>query len=76
MERRMSDTVLIKTRSCMGCGAEPETYEVPASAVEQYKAGAYIQVAFPMLTTSQRERIISGTCQACWDRMWGEDDDL
>lgn len=30
----------------------------------------HIQNAFPYLTPDQRERLQSGTCPPCWERMW------
>jgi len=30
-----------------------------------------IQEAFPHLTAGQRELMISGTCDACWKKMFG-----
>jgi hypothetical protein len=37
--------------------------------------GDTIQACFSYLTPSERELILSGTCDPCWDLMWPEDDE-
>ena len=34
-----------------------------------YEAGYAIQAAFPTFTASEREFILTGICDACWDNM-------
>ena len=34
-----------------------------------YEAGYVIQAAFPSLTPSEREFILTGICDECWDSM-------
>lgn len=34
-----------------------------------YKAGYVIQAAFPSFTPSEREFILTGICDECWDSM-------
>ena len=33
------------------------------------------QEAFPYLNADKREMLISGICPACWDNMFGEEDE-
>lgn len=40
-----------------------------------WKSGVLAQDAFPNLSASEREIIISGTHPKCWDEMWKEDDE-
>lgn len=52
--------------------------EVIVLVKEQYdlwKAGAFIQDAFPELDPDVREQLITGTCGTCWDRMWKEEEE-
>lgn len=35
----------------------------------------YVQELFPYLSPEDREKIITGTCEACWGRMMTEDDE-
>jgi len=36
--------------------------------------GTHAQVAFPDMSTDNRERLISGTCPKCWNKMFGHMD--
>ena len=65
--------------SCPYCG---ENYIVVVNAEDYFTwcEGALVQDAFPYLTASERELLISGICPSCWDKMFGgdleeEDDD-
>jgi hypothetical protein len=40
-----------------------------------WRAGAFVQEAFPEVPKEYREMFISGTCPECWERMFGNDDD-
>ena len=42
---------------------------------DAYEAGALVQDAFPDLTATERESIISGICATCQDEVFGEDED-
>lgn len=35
----------------------------------------HIQDIFPYLTPAERELLISGTCDECWNKMFGGEDD-
>lgn len=37
------------------------------------QGGMLIQDALPELTASEREQLISGICDTCWDETFGED---
>lgn len=60
---------------CVSCGTE-KTFELPTERVEEWKAGQYIQVAFPEMTADDREFLITSRgghpqCGPCFDRQWG-----
>jgi hypothetical protein len=37
-----------------------------------WESGVPVQKAMPYLSPSDREILISSTCEKCWDRMFGE----
>jgi hypothetical protein len=58
------------TTVCQGCGS---TEEIPVDEAkyEMWKRRQInIQDAFPRLTASQRERLQTGYCDPCWDKLW------
>lgn len=57
-----------------GCSTKQEI-KVFTKDVERYSKGLMIQQAFPYLDDNQRERLISGICGVCWDKMFAERDD-
>lgn len=40
-----------------------------------FHGGELIQKAMPNLTPGQREMLISGYCDGCWDQIFGTDED-
>lgn len=47
-------------RPCLANGIDPARYA-------SYTGGAYVQEAFPGLTSGQRETLVSGSHEACLD---------
>jgi hypothetical protein len=47
---------------------------VPFDGVEAYKAGAYIQAAFPRTSADDREFLISGCSPEGWEKVFGKKD--
>jgi hypothetical protein len=66
-EEKMSSYVL----ECFYCNRE-KSVEADAHDVEAWRTGELIQVAMPYLTAGERELFISGTCDNCWEKMFGE----
>lgn len=60
------------TRTCPFCG-KPHSITVDReeyySGMTARERGALIQDAFPNFTPSQREMIMTGICDKCWDNM-------
>jgi len=52
------------------CGEQQEI-TVNGPDLWQFRQGAHIQNAFPYLTDGEREFLMSGTCDKCWDKMFG-----
>lgn len=45
--------------------------EVNQTDLERYEEGTLVQNAFPYLTATERECLISGMCPACQDKIFG-----
>jgi hypothetical protein len=56
---------------CPECG-DLNFVRVNRNDYYNWKRGAMIQSAFPYLTSDQRELLMTGICNSCWDRMFGE----
>lgn len=65
---------LLWTPNCVVCERRSEI-QVPAEAWAAYKAGAYLQDAFPMLTADEREMLLNGGHPDCLDSLRSDDDD-
>ena len=59
---------------CRICG---EAYSVLAHEIDvcHWQDGVLIQEAMPYLTASERELLISGTCDNCLTEMFGTEED-
>ena len=71
----MDNPYQTKTIACQHCN-EVQTISAPAVNFLAWESGqAYIQDALPMLTSSEREMLISQTCDDCWIEFFGEPED-
>ena len=73
MFNMINDTVAIETR-CPFCG-KTAIVEVPMDGFIAWQGGATIQQALPELDANDRERLVSGICPTCWDKMFSAPDD-
>ena len=73
MFNMINDTVAIETR-CPFCG-KTAIVEVPTDGFIAWQGGATVQGAFPNLDADTRERLVSGICPTCWDKMFSVPDD-
>jgi hypothetical protein len=55
---------LIET-TCPICQSNHDVV-VEVAALHKWQSGALIQDAFPMLSASERELLITGICDNCW----------
>ena len=53
---------------CPICGRGNEV-EVNENDYFDWEDGISAQIAFPYLSTADREKLISGICPTCWNRM-------
>lgn len=56
--------------NCRMCN-NSQIIEVEESSLRKWQQGELIQNAMPGLTADEREMLISGTCNVCWDEMFG-----
>lgn len=63
-----------KTVLRIECGWCGDVYEVVVNKEdwEAYTRGTHVQNAFPYLSATERELILSQTCGECWDKMFKE----
>lgn len=62
--------ILVETKPCPGCD-ETKELEVDSEALRRWKRGAFIQDALPELSADDRERLVTGYCSQCWDKLMG-----
>lgn len=60
------------------CGKESKEVLVPREGMTNWRKGKLIQDCFPELNTDDRERLISGVCGECWEKIFDDlnDSDL
>lgn len=59
------------TKTCTWCG-NAAVVEVDEVGYVKWKAGEFVQRAFPDMDIPTREMLISGTHPKCWDDMFPE----
>jgi hypothetical protein len=65
-------TVMGKVRvqtQCPRCRRQ-EVTEYPLEGYQAWKAGQLLQDAMPTVSAENREKLITGFCSPCWDRMF------
>lgn len=70
----MANTIEVVTRNCLNCG-EFTYVTVDVEGYYRWQGGEHIQTALPMLTTNERELLLSGTHPDCWDEMFPEEEE-
>jgi hypothetical protein len=63
------------TVRCIYCNKDYDMLVDPAD-LTAWSEGELIQVALDYLSEGERELLLSGTCDTCWDEMYGEDGDI
>lgn len=66
------DSFAIAT-TCPLCQKTEEIRVIPEDYVK-WREGMYIQDAFPYLSADQREQLMTGTCGACWELFFTEEE--
>lgn len=60
---------------CVHCGTEYILWVNEQDFLDWTSGVGYIQDKLPYLSADERELLISGTCGACWTRMFGSIED-
>lgn len=71
----MEKNQIILKVTCIVCN---KTYELPVYEEDYNKYMAHecmVQDAFPYLTPDQRELLISGICDSCFDNLFDEEEE-
>lgn len=68
------ETVTVTTSICIRCG-NSGTVTLPREAYERLLAGQSIQTAWPEGSAGEREQLINGTHDACFEAMFPEEQD-
>lgn len=58
---------------CPMCG-KTYTITVPHEGFIKWRNGDRIQECMPSLSSEDREALMTGICEGCWERLYGEDD--
>lgn len=61
----MVEMKLEVANQCPFCGSV-NTVRVTANEFERWQSGEFVQNVFPHLSTTEREYLITGTCEGCW----------
>ncbi len=72
--RNEDGTVRFETR-CMLCEKPNALDKLDAKAFDAWQAGEFAQDAFPGLSDSEREVLVSGSHAECFEEAFGEDAD-
>ena len=57
---------------CPMCG-KSYTIIVPREGFIKWRNGDRIQECLPTLSNEDREALLTGICEDCWDKMYGEE---
>ena len=57
------------------CCRKESAVTVQTRDFNAWRKGALAQNAFPYLSANDRERLISGICPTCWDKMFAYEED-
>jgi hypothetical protein len=69
----VDERLKVLTKACPGPDHEGDRVaelEVTAEEVQAYRNGAFIQDAFRSLSADDRERLLTGYCTPCWDKLF------
>jgi hypothetical protein len=58
--------------TCKSCRKDVEL-RVPFDQWTEWQTGKFVQDAFPHLTAGEREMLISGLCEKCFDKLFNDE---
>jgi len=62
------------SKTCMFCNTTHE-FKVRSMDVERLNSGEHIQNCMPYLSAGERELLISGICEPCFDSTFDDEED-
>lgn len=65
--------MIVKSKPCPGC-QRTKTFDLPEGQIKKYMEGELIQKAFPQLTPEERESLVTGYCDSCWNKLFKDQD--
>lgn len=71
---RAIDGKVAVTTVCPMCG-DTKVLSLPEARYKAWQEGELIQRALPEFDADDRERLVSGICGDCWDKMFSVPDD-
>jgi hypothetical protein len=73
VDRVRDDWELMLELECLHCDYETKVWVREADYIAWHN-GQLIQESFPYLSDSQRELMISATCNECWNKFFPDED--
>lgn len=70
----MAKEMIAIYNTCPWCGKN-YLFEVPYEGLEKWRGGEMIQNAFPEVNATIREHLLTGYCEDCQEKLFGEDDE-
>lgn len=70
--RLYNDHMLITTPSCIVCHKTTKL-TIPRERFDRWQKGEMVQRAFYYMSSSERELLMTGIHEECWDSMFAED---
>lgn len=65
-DEEITGEAVIVRRVCVFC-QKPSSVKVPAEVLTKINAGEFVQNAWPQATPGERETLISGSHEVCYD---------
>jgi hypothetical protein len=63
----------VYTGPCLLCN-NAQKVTIPGPALYKYRKGAHIQDAMPTLTDGEREFLVTGICNDCFNKLFAEEE--
>jgi hypothetical protein len=70
------DGTLIVVGVCVFCGQFSELRGVSKDAYSKWRSGMYIDDAFPGMPVAERETLVTGAHEKCYNKAFGCDDEF
>lgn len=69
-------TATVVGPNCPFCGIPGQVVTIQSmDDYNRWVGGTVIQTAMPYLNSSEREALMTGICDTCWEETFSEDDD-